>query len=456
MKSLHFPPAYVPIGRLAVFLIVFLTMGSLNALAEVRQVQSGESVQRAISEAKSGDIINIMPGVYKEKLTVDKRLTIKGEEGVIIDGGGSGSVITLSTDNIVVEGLTIRNSGMKQDDSGIYINKANEIIVKRNVLENVHYGIFIANSKRNQIIENQITSYQSHFSKRGNGIHLFKGESNLVKGNEITKVQDGIYFDFTKKVNVTENHISDSRYAMHLMFSEEISAERNNIEKNITGFMVMDSSDIKIHSNRVADHFHVRGFGVLIYESNGIEIAENEIVRNSTGLSMEKGTQTIARKNLIAANQVGLEFKRGDEQNTFTENNFIGNVVQSKISDGDMRLDNGEKGNYWDDYNSFDLTGDGIGEEAYKAGSLYDNLLQTQPYWQFYFESPSVKLWIKAESLFPSMGAVNVYDSKPLIEPVSLLKQIDQKRKKSFLSAITGTAFIILSLLIIMKGRKRL
>ncbi|MEH7884100.1 nitrous oxide reductase family maturation protein NosD [Bacillus sp. JJ1609] len=437
--------------------VMFFAMGHTNASAETIKVEKGQSMQAAIDRSKNGDFIFILRGVYQENLVIDKPISIKGEPGAIIDGSGRGNVITITGSNVHLEGLTIRNIGTQQEDSGINIKKAHKNVIKKNTLENVHNGIYIANSNQNELIENSITSYESHFSKRGNGIHIFKGRDHLLEGNQISNVQDGIYFDFTKNINVTDNNVQQSRYAMHFMFSEQILAKKNDVEKNITGFMVMDSQEIEFIENRVADHFHVRGFGILIYETKNVLIERNEIIHNSTGLSLENGEDTRAIKNIIAANQVGLEFKDQNHQNTFSENNFIGNIVQSKISGDDMRLDNGMRGNYWDDYGSFDLSGDGIGEEAYKAGSLYDRLLQKQPYWQFFFESPSIKLWTKAESLFPSIGSANVYDAKPLVEPVTTLQpDEEQTRKNTTIPGIAGALFILFSLIVIVKGRKLL
>lgn len=447
---------YVLAVKIALFIVMFFVIGQNCASAENIKVKKGESIQAAIDRSKARDSISIMPGVYRENLVIDKAISIIGEPGTIIDGSAKGNVITITGSKIHLEGLTIRNSGNQQEDSGIYIKNSHNNVIKKNTLKNVHNGIYIANSNQNQLLENSITSYESHFSKRGNGIHMFKGKGHLLKGNQISDVQDGIYFDFTKEINVTENHVQQSRYGMHFMFSEQILADKNEVEKNITGFMVMDSKGIEFIENRVADHFHFRGFGILIYETKDVLIENNEIIRNSTGLSLEYGVDTLTSKNIIAANQVGLEFKGKNQQNTFSENNFIGNVVQSKISGDDMRLDDGERGNYWDDYASFDLSGDGIGEEAYKAGSLYDRLLQKEPYWQFFFESPSIKLWTKAESLFPSFGSANVYDAKPLVEPVSKLEEREQKHINSFLPGIVGALFILFSLIVIVKGRKQL
>lgn len=444
-------------GKIAFLIILFMSSGHTRTFAEEIQIDQGDSIQEAIDRSYNGDTLIIMPGVYKENLIINKQLSIIGKPGAVIDGSGKGNVVTITAANVQLEGLTVQNSGTQQEDSGIFIKKADNNLLKKNTLKNVLYGIYVTNSQENKLIQNTITSYDSHFSKRGNGIHLFKGGGHQLSGNKIANVQDGIYIDFTEHIHVKENDIQQSRYGMHLMFSKQISAEQNLVKKNITGFMVMDSSGIQLLRNQIKDHFHFRGFGILIYETDGVLIEENEMTRNSTGLSVENAGSLQASRNLIGANQVGLEFKGSNPNNKFTENNFIGNVVQSKIARDDMRLDDGGKGNYWDDYSSFDLTGDGIGEESYKAGSLYDNLLQKQPYWQFFFESPSIKLWTKAESLFPSFGSADVYDARPLIEPVeTIMIYKAQANEYKWLAGLAGTLFILLSLLAVRKGRKRL
>ncbi|MBS8266658.1 nitrous oxide reductase family maturation protein NosD [Mesobacillus boroniphilus] len=438
----------------AIYFFLLLLLVPINTYAEEFKVEAGQSIQRAVDSSRNGDTILISPGLYKESVMINKEVSIKGEKGAIIDGGGRGNVIIVTASNIVIDGLTIQNSGSGQEDSGIHIKKADRNVIQNNILKNVQNGIYLANSNENKLLGNSITSNKSHFSKRGNGIHIFKGGGHFLKGNEIESVQDGIYFDFTSGIQVSENHVGESRYGMHFMFSDEILAERNHVEKNVTGFMVMDSAHIDFIQNKVTDHFHFRGYGILIYETKNVLVEGNEILRNSTGLSLEYGVNTSIKRNQIAANQVGLEFMGKNENNTFSENNFIGNVVQSKISGEDMRLDDGVKGNYWDDYSSFDLSGDGVGEEAYKAGSLYDRLLRKQPYWQFFFESPSIKLWTKAEALFPSFGAADVYDARPLVEPVTMFQETEQHSKDRLMPGLIGILFVVFSIFVIVKGRK--
>ncbi|HHY13121.1 MAG TPA: hypothetical protein GX526_00545, partial [Thermoanaerobacterales bacterium] len=73
------------------------------------------SIQDLIDTASSGDIINIMPGIYNEQLIIDKPLTLLGPEiddGIaIIDGSGltDAPTIHISSSNITIDKLTIQN-----------------------------------------------------------------------------------------------------------------------------------------------------------------------------------------------------------------------------------------------------------------------------------------------------------------------------------------------------------
>ena len=72
------------------------------------------TIQAAIDTAFPLDSIVVFPGVYRENLEVDKGVTIKGVNNTacIIDGGGNGSVVTITEDGVRIEGFQIRNGGV--------------------------------------------------------------------------------------------------------------------------------------------------------------------------------------------------------------------------------------------------------------------------------------------------------------------------------------------------------
>lgn len=81
-----------------------------------------KTIGHTVSLALSGDSILVDAATYAENLIVDKNLNILGSSAgtTIIDGGGIGTVVTISsTTAVILSGLTIRN-GSAAKGGGIY------------------------------------------------------------------------------------------------------------------------------------------------------------------------------------------------------------------------------------------------------------------------------------------------------------------------------------------------
>src|SRR5215472_18297884 len=70
-----------------------------------------KTIAHAIEAAVSGDSIIVAPATYTENLSISKNLRILGSGATttIIDGGGIGTVVTISSGSAVrLSGMTIR------------------------------------------------------------------------------------------------------------------------------------------------------------------------------------------------------------------------------------------------------------------------------------------------------------------------------------------------------------
>ncbi|MDX8367420.1 nitrous oxide reductase family maturation protein NosD [Cytobacillus sp. IB215665] len=431
-------------------LFISFTMFPIESNAQQDQllvVTPDTSIQQVINKAPEGGKVVITKGVYVENIIIEKPIYLIAEEGVVLHGNNTGSVITINSPEVIVEGFHITQSGRDDNDAGIFVKSSN-VTIKSNTFTDVHFGIYVEGND-NLIVNNFITSYPVHFAKRGNGVHLFSGNNNVVKENTINEVQDGVYIDFATNSKVIDNEITQSRYAVHFMYGEGGVVQGNYLVSNINGLMIMASERIHIYANTFAKQLSYHGYGALIYDSDNITLMDNKIIQNSNGIALQNARQCEVNHNAVAGNHVGISILANNEGCKITNNNFMGNVAQIKL----ITEEKGFYNNYWDDYRSFDLSGDGIGEIPYKTGSMYNEILSRQPYIQFYFESPAIKMWTTVESMVPSLSVANIVDPFPLVEPISISTETTEMHERNIAIGFIAILFLLISSFIFYIGR---
>lgn len=130
--------------------------------------------------------------------------------------------------------------------------------------------------------------------------------------------------------------------------------------------------------------------------------------------------------NLMAANLIGLHLTAGSDNNVFTTNSWADNLQQVKLTDPvNNRWDDGHKGNYWSDYEGYDLDNNGIGDTAYWQNQLVEYLIGEFPLVKLLFNSPAMQAIKMAEKSFPVLHPPGVVDKFPLIQVTKDLKQLD-------------------------------
>jgi parallel beta-helix repeat protein len=201
----------IKLNRLAILLVVFLliTLGSgIGAAAEV-YVQPGESIQTALDNAVSGDVIILKPGIYTENIKIDKNnLVISSESGnpddtIITAKSSDNHVISLQANNVKISGLEI--TGTKNSYAGIYLSECNNCIIENNKILNNGYGIYLLNSKGNKLSNNVIVNNEE------NGILLSISANNTIFGNTASDNKDtGIHISTSDGNTLTGNNISSN------------------------------------------------------------------------------------------------------------------------------------------------------------------------------------------------------------------------------------------------------
>jgi nitrous oxidase accessory protein len=115
--------------------------------------------------------------------------------------------------------------------------------------------------------------------------------------------------------------------------------------------------------------------------------------------------------NLVAGNTVGIKLYSGVEKSRFTGNWMLGNIIQVGGSGGRDPDDWSYRGrgNFWDDYQGYDLEGKGVGDGPYRINRLFPSLVEKDPCMGIFFGSPLFHFLESAGS------RDQVYDRYPLM-----------------------------------------
>ena len=166
-----------------------------------------------------------------------------------------------------------------------------------------------------------------------------------------------------------------------LVVSAEVTLSSLIIQNNYHGIILFDTSNSEIFLNEIIDNANV-GIGLEI-NSNNNWIAGNKIINNYFGIYLNNTfdneiTQYNEGRNEqwndIENNILGVFSLDSSINNNFYHNNFQEND-QNAFDQGSNNWDNGERGNYWDDYTGEDNDGDGIGDTPHPipGGNNQDN-----------------------------------------------------------------------------------
>ena len=386
--------------------------------AEVQVMPGADSLKDAIAGAAPGDVIVLRDGAYRGPVTIDRPLTLTGPAGAVVDGGGQGTVITVTGDDVAVRGITVTGSGrLNADiDAGIKIVKgADRALIEGNTITGNLHGVDVHGGRDAVVRGNTIVGLRlDKMNDRGNGIYIWNAPGTVIDGNDIRYGRDGIFSNTSTKGSYRNNLFRDLRFAVHYMYTNDSEVSGNVSIGNHLGFAIMYSNRVVIKDNlSLGDREH----GVMLNYANNADVSGN-LVRGGTKKCLFIYN---AHKNLIFDNRfegcgIGIHFTAGSERNVMTGNAFIGNREQVKyVGTKHVEWSFEGRGNFWSDHPAFDLNGDGIADAVFRPNDLMDHILWSQPAAALLTGSPAVQLVRWSQKSFPATLPGGVLDSHPLM-----------------------------------------
>ncbi|WP_134726729.1 nitrous oxide reductase family maturation protein NosD [Paracoccus luteus] len=409
-------------AALALVLTLALLPG-LAAAAERRVPAGGGALAAAVAAAAPGDVLLLEAGLHRGPVLLDKPLTLDGQDRQArIDGGGHGSVVTITGEGAVVRGLVITGSGSEHAtiDSGVQIAKTSKgALVEGNEITGNLFGVDAHGSHDTVIRGNRIEGRQdARMNDRGNGVYSWNTRGLVVEGNDISFGRDGIFVILSRKAAFRDNRFTQVRFAVHYMNTHDSEISGNVSIGNHLGFALMYSDRLTIRGNTsLADARQ----GLMLNYANSSDIDGNLVVGAEKCVFIYN-----AHKNLLAGNRfegcdIGIHFTAGSERNAITGNAFLGNRTQVKyVGTRDVEWSVEGRGNYWSDHPAFDLNGDAVADSAFRPNDLMDHILWSQPAAALLTGSPVVQLIRWSQSSFPATLPGGVLDSHPMMAPIAI------------------------------------
>jgi len=306
-------------------------------------------IQDAVENASNGDIIRVFAGIYdnpNNNVYITKKLNVigNGSTDTFIE-----RLISISADNVVISGFTIKGydyetlketcciklensnncdignntiiSGLccielynshnnnienniiverVEDKPGIYLFSSNNNIIRKNHIDSSHFGVYIDNSQYNLISLN-------NFTKDGTAITLLSSNNNTICGNVINEQGDGLNVISSNYNTFIDNNIINNFDGLILRYSNFNNIIRNNISKNINSIYVYGANN-SILGNNISNNLRGLSLGdyfLGFYSHCNIVSGNNISSNNESGIRIG-GSHNIISNNTISHNDDGI------------------------------------------------------------------------------------------------------------------------------------------------------
>lgn len=403
-----------------VVLLVILGQAAFAKTSEVCSTCAIKSIREAIDAADPHDTILIRKGTYSEvNILIDKPLTLIGEGLPIIDGENKGEIIKIVSDSVTIDGLKIVNVGTSytSDYAAVRVANSSDFLLQNLVLEKLFFGIYLEKSRNGKVLNNTIRGDAVEEYNSGNGIQLWYCKNIEVRDNDVRRVRDGIYLEFSDFIDISGNVSKDNvRYGLHFMFSNDDTYTNNTFENNGAGVAVMFSKRIKMIENTFRKNWGTASFGLLLKEINDSEIKGNTFDENTVGINIEGSNRIDYTQNTFSNNGWAIKVRGACYTNRYINNNFLYNSFD--ISYNSNLNDNIFDRNYWSSYTGYDLDRDGIGDVPYRPVKLFSYIVNRSPETIVLLRSLFMELIDFSERISPVFTPDNLFDKSPLMKPL--------------------------------------
>lgn len=346
--------------------------------------RDAEELARLVAAPGGPRVIGLLPEAYRLDLEISRPLEIRGQRGSSLVGTGRGTVVDVKADDVTLKNLAIRGSGRRHtaEDAGVSAS-GQRIKLEHLDVEDCLFGISLRMCHDCLVDASRVVGRMDDPELRGDAIKLWESDRSIVRGSRVESARDIVVW-YSRHVTLDGNVVTGSRYGSHFMYAHDSRVVNSRFVDDVVGVFVMYSTRVTVEDNVLAGASGPAGVGIGFKEADDVVLRRNAIVANTTGAYLDQSPRTPGKTlklsgNLVALNRVGLRLHGAEKGATFEDNEFRENASMVLVDGtGDAPAVEFD-GNYFSDYEGYDLDADGVGDVAYEERVLSADLMVTRP-----------------------------------------------------------------------------
>lgn len=334
-----------------------------------------ETIQDAINASVNGDTVRVFEGTYHENVIINTSIELigNGSEGTIINGGGTGVVVTINADRVAISGFSITGGKERSTKTGIS-TRSDHIRISSNNFTNNGYPIFISDSRNCTIDNNTFRNSSQGFTifdsfdcflddnsflsgsiylsdsercwirnttfREGGAVRLQESSRCVIRGTTFHSPDNaGISLGLSDHITVSENLLTGKGIQISSDFRGNVSHwnthdidETNTIDgkpirfiKNASGMRIttMNGELFLVNCTRGTvenGHFDTGHIGITVGYSNNITIANSSFSNFKYGIHLIESRDCLIENNTCTENRDSGIFLLDSDYNTVANN----------------------------------------------------------------------------------------------------------------------------------------
>ena len=330
-------------------------------------------------------------GAYQGPLVLAPGAIVWGPRDAVIARREGGTVVEVGA-GASLYGVTVDGTGGLFDRADAAVKVVGDgAHVEGVTVVHAMFGITAERIERATIRGNRVEGgHDSAIGLRGDPIRLWETQDSIVEGNVVDGGRDVVVW-YSSGNTIRDNVIEGARYGTHLMYSHHNDVARNRDLRDVVGVFVMYSHDVTIEDNAVLEAGGAAGMAIGLKDSGNVIVRRNALVHDHTGVyldqtPLQQGHTLAIEDNLFGRCDVAIDFHATGHRGSISGNDFVdgGAGVAVSVEGGGEASGIAWHGNYWSDYDGYDLDGDDHGDVPFALRSFEGDLVDHAPSLAFF------------------------------------------------------------------------